>query len=171
MGKITFVTKLLDVLYFLQKKTVFLLPLWALVIALSGVFELASEANRPEEVSKTMLVNVDSWDRSQDITTDGKCFYFTNKYGIVQAEIDCKTTVKRNSNAIPEKFAEEYGSAHIGGISYYKDKLYCISDGKDSFYHPLFPGVRQGWQLSPVDISKWNEERSKVSDNVNSVPT
>ena len=53
----------------------------------------------------------------------------------------------------------------------YKDKLYCISDGKDSFYHPLFPGVRQGWQLSPVDISKWNEERSKVSDNVNSVPT
>ena len=137
MGKINFVTKLLDILYFFQKKTVFLLPLWLLVIALSGVFELASAADRPEEVSKTMLVNVDSWDRSQDVTTDGECFYFTNKYGIVKTGLDCKTTVMRNSNAIPGKFAEEYGSAHIGGISYYKDKLYCAVEDSKVWQHPL----------------------------------
>ena len=137
MGKINFVTKLLDILYFFQKKTVFLLPLWLLVIALSGVFELASAADRPEEVSKTMLVNVDSWDRSQDVTTDGEYFYFTNKYGIVKTGLDCKTTVMRNSNAIPGKFAEEYGSAHIGGISYYKDKLYCAVEDSKVWQHPL----------------------------------
>ena len=53
----------------------------------------------------------------------------------------------------------------------YKDKLCCISDGKDSFYHPLFPGVRQGWQLEPVDISKWNNDSYPSGNNNNSVPT
>ncbi len=137
MDKINFVTKLLDFLHFLQKKTLLLAPLWLLVVALSGVFELASAANRPEEVSKTMLVNVDSWDRSQDVTTDGEHFYFSCKYGLVKTELDCKTNTVRNSNAIPERFVEEYGSAHIGGISYYKDKLYCAVEDSKVWQHPL----------------------------------
>ena len=137
MSKINFVTKLLDVLHFLQKSTVLLLPLWLLVVALSGVFELASAADRHEELDKTMLVNVDSWDRSQDMTTDGTHFYFSSKYGLVKTEADCKTNILRNSNAIPSEFVEEYGSAHIGGISYYGGKLYCAVEDSKVWQHPL----------------------------------
>ncbi|MBQ8026546.1 MAG: hypothetical protein IJ261_00350 [Clostridia bacterium] len=137
MKKIAIITKLLDALRFFQKKTVFLVPLWVLVIAFSGVFELASEADRPSEVSKTMFVNVDSWDRSQDMTTDGNHFYFSSKYGLTQTKLDCETVTMRKSNAIPEKFVEEYGSAHIGGISYYKDKLYCAVEDSKVWQHPL----------------------------------
>lgn len=137
MDKITFVAKLLDFLRFLQKKTVLLAPLWLLVIALSGVFELASAANRPEEVSKTMLVNVDSWDRSQDMTTDGRNFWFSSKYGLIKTELDCETLSLRNSDAIPKDFVENFGSAHIGGISYYKDKLYCAVEDSKVWQHPL----------------------------------
>ena len=137
MNKIAVTAKLLDALRFLQKKTVLLLPLWLLVVALSGVFELASVAQRPEEVSKTMLVNVDSWDRSQDMTTDGRYMYFSSKYGLTQTKLDGETVTMRNGNALPEKFVEEYGSAHIGGISYYKDKLYCAVEDSKVWEHPL----------------------------------
>ncbi len=137
MDKITFVAKLLDFLRFLQKKTVLLAPLWLLVVALSGVFELASVAERPEEVSKTMLVNVDSWDRSQDMTTDSESFYFSSKYGLIKTELDCKTLILRESNAIPQEFAEDFGSAHIGGISCYEDKLYCAVEDSKVWQHPL----------------------------------
>lgn len=54
----------------------------------------------------------------------------------------------------------------------YKDKLCCISDGKENFYHPLFPGVRQGWQLEPVDVKKWNtNDKNHNIDNNENVPT
>lgn len=137
MDKIKAVKVLMDVLRFLQKKTPVLLPLMALVLALSGVFELASAADRPEEVAKTMLLGADSWEHSQDITTDGESYYFSCKYGIIRTELDCKTVITRNADAIPDDFKVEYGSAHIGGISYYNGKLYCAVEDSKVFQHPL----------------------------------
>ena len=137
MSKITFIARLLDALRLIQKKTVLLVPLWLLVVALSGVFELASAADRPDEAAKTMLINVDSWDRSQDMTTDGESYYFSSKYGLIRTELNCTSVTVRNSDALPDEFVESYGSAHIGGISFYGDKLYCAVEDSKVWEHPL----------------------------------
>jgi hypothetical protein len=54
----------------------------------------------------------------------------------------------------------------INMLKPYADKLYCISDGKNNFYHPLCPAARSAWDLKPVDINKWSEE-----DKTKNVPT
>lgn len=59
-------------------------------------------------------------ERSQGITTDGKYYYFSSKWGLTKSELDGKTRVKSNPLAIPKKLKDEYGLAHIGGISYSK---------------------------------------------------
>ena len=137
MDKFAAIKNLMSVIRFLQKKTVVMLPLMALVLALSGVFELASAANRPAEVAKTTVLGADAWEHSQDITTDGESYFFTCKYGIVKTELDCKTVTARNADAIPAEFKENYGSAHIGGISYYNGKLYCAVEDSKVWQHPL----------------------------------
>ena len=40
--------------------------------------------------------------------------------GLTKSELDGKTRVKSNPLAIPKKLKDEYGLAHIGGISYSK---------------------------------------------------
>ncbi|MBR6619487.1 MAG: hypothetical protein IKK85_04015 [Clostridia bacterium] len=137
MDKFAFIKHLMGLLRLLGKKTPFLLPLTVLVLALSGVFELATAADRPAEVDKTILLNADSWEHSQDMTTDGKYYYFTCKQGIIKTELDSKTVLMRNADALPDKFVEDYGSAHIGGISYYKGKLYCAVEDSKVWQHPL----------------------------------
>lgn len=137
MDTIALVNGLMSVIRFLQKKTPLMLPLMLLVLALSGIFELATVADRPEEVSKTMLLGADSWEHSQDITTDGEYYFFTCKYGIIKTELDGKTVISRNADAIPADFKENYGSAHIGGISFYEGKLYCAVEDSKVWQHPL----------------------------------
>lgn len=137
MDSIKAVKTLMDVLRFLQKYTPVLYPLLALTLVLSGIFELATVSARPEEVSKTMVLGADSWEHSQDITTDGESYYFTCKYGIIKTELDCKTVTVRNADAIPDSFKTEFGSAHIGGISYYNGKLYCAVEDSKVWQHPL----------------------------------
>ncbi|MBR3754011.1 MAG: hypothetical protein IKK49_02770 [Clostridia bacterium] len=137
MDSIKAVKTLMDILRFLQKYTPVLTPLLALTLVLSGVFELATVSARPEEVSKTMVLGADSWEHSQDVTTDGESYYFTCKYGIIKTELDCKTVTVRNADAIPDSFKTEYGSAHIGGISFYDGKLYCAVEDSKVWQHPL----------------------------------
>ena len=48
----------------------------------------------------------------------------------------------------------------------YADKLYCISDGENNFYHPLCPKVRTGWNLEPIDIKKWSNDKDQSDNNV-----
>ncbi|MBR2957945.1 MAG: hypothetical protein IKC20_06810 [Clostridia bacterium] len=137
MDKIKAVKTLMDILRFLQKYTPVLTPLLALTLVLSGIFELATVGARPEEVAKTMVLGADSWEHSQDITTDGESYYFSCKYGIIKTELDCKKVIVRNADAIPDDFKAEYGSAHIGGISFYNGKLYCAVEDSKVFEHPL----------------------------------
>ena len=59
-------------------------------------------------------------ERSQGITTDGKYYYFSSKWGLTKSELDGKTRVKSNPLAIPQHLKDDYGLAHIGGISYSK---------------------------------------------------
>ena len=79
-----------------------------------------SAGKRHPEVSKDNVLLIGAAERSQGITTDGKYYYFISKWGLTKSELDGKTRVKSNPLAIPKKLKDEYGLAHIGGISYSK---------------------------------------------------
>ena len=79
-----------------------------------------SVGKRHPEVSKDNVLLIGAAERSQGITTDGKYYYFSSKWGLTKSELDGKTRVKSNPLAIPKKLKDEYGLAHIGGISYSK---------------------------------------------------
>lgn len=79
-----------------------------------------SAGKRHPEVSKDNVLLIGAAERSQGITTDGKYYYFSSKWGLTKSELDGKTRVKSNTLAIPKKLKDEYGLAHIGGISYSK---------------------------------------------------
>lgn len=79
-----------------------------------------SAGKRHPEVSKDNVLLIGAAERSQGITTDGKYYYFSSKWGLTKSELDGKTRVKSNPLAIPKKLKDGYGLAHIGGISYSK---------------------------------------------------
>lgn len=79
-----------------------------------------SAGKRHPEVSKDNVLLIGAAERSQGITTDGKYYYFSSKWGLTKSELDGKMRVKSNPLAIPKKLKDEYGLAHIGGISYSK---------------------------------------------------
>ena len=79
-----------------------------------------SAGKRHPEVSKDNVLLIGAAERSQGITTDGKYYFFSSKWGLTKSELDGKTRVKSNPLAIPKKLKDEYGLAHIGGISYSK---------------------------------------------------
>ena len=84
-----------------------------------------------------MLLSTDSWEHSQDITTDGSHYYFSCKYGLIKTELDCKTVVARNADAIPDDFFNDLGVTHIGGISYFDGKIYCAAEDSKVWKHPM----------------------------------
>ncbi len=84
-----------------------------------GIDALSADKRHPE-VSKDNILLIGAAERSQGITTDGKYYYFSSKWGLTKSELDGKTRVKSNPLAIPKKLKDEYGLAHIGGISYSK---------------------------------------------------
>lgn len=88
--------------------------------ALTLGIDALSAGKRHPEVSKDNVLLIGAAERSQGITTDGKYYYFSSKWGLTKSELDGKTRVKSNPLAIPKKFKDEYGLAHIGGISYSK---------------------------------------------------
>lgn len=79
-----------------------------------------SAGKRYPEVSKDNVLLIGAAERSQDITTEGKYYYFSSKWGLTKTELDGTTRVKSNPLAIPQELKDKYGLAHIGGISYSK---------------------------------------------------
>lgn len=88
--------------------------------ALTLGIDALSAGKRHPEVSKDNVLLIGAAERSQGITTDGKYYYFSSKWGLTKSELNGKTRVKSNPLAIPKKLKDEYGLAHIGGISYSK---------------------------------------------------
>lgn len=88
--------------------------------ALTLGIDALSAGKRHPEVSKDNVLLIGAAERSQGITTDGKYYYFSSKWGLTKSVLDGKTRVKSNPLAIPKELKDEYGLAHIGGISYSK---------------------------------------------------
>ncbi len=91
-------------------------------------------ANQVQAVASQNFGLFEAVPRYQGVTTDGKSWYYSWNFGLIQTDMDDKITAI-NFIAIPAKYLFA-GSNHIGGISYYDGKLYCpLEDGSD-YKHP-----------------------------------
>ena len=125
----------------LIKRTFFISMALSLLIALvslaSGILE--TTGSRPPEnlVSRQNILFLGSYTHSQDVTTDGENFYFSARWSLTKTTLDGETETAMNINAIPRELKEKYGSAHIGGISYYNGKIYAALEDSKVWQYPI----------------------------------
>lgn len=135
-----FISKFLSVIL-----TVIMLPLSVLT---SGI-DLFGAPGYSEE-TKTNVAGIGAYFRSQGITTDGETFYFSSKTTIIRTESDYITPVNANYSAIPDELKDNYGIAHIGGMSYYNGYIYAGLEDSKVWDYPIV-GVYDAETLELVD--------------------
>lgn len=115
---------------------VFAVVLSLLMTLTTGINNLFNGDIYPYE-SNSKVVGLQSMERGQGVTTDGEAWYFSGKTSLVKIAFDNETMLACNYNAIPEDFEKKYGSAHIGGISYYDGKIYAPLEDSKVWEHPI----------------------------------
>jgi len=125
----------------LIKKTFFismaLSLLTALVSLTAGIIDTAGGSPPDNLVSRQNILFLGSYTHSQDVTTDGESFYFSARWSLTKTTLDGKTEIAMNINAIPQELKDNYGSAHIGGISYYNGKIYAAIEDSKVWNYPI----------------------------------
>lgn len=89
------------------------------------------------DTSKTNIVGLGAIFRSQGMTTDGETFYFSSKTTLIRTKLDSKTVIDADYSAIPDKLKEDYGIAHIGGLSYYNGFIYAGMEDSKVWDYPI----------------------------------
>ena len=92
--------------------------------ALTSGIDLISASERTDE-SKTNIVGIGAYFRSQGITTNGDTYWFSSKTTLIRTMGDARSVVNANYSAIPDELAE-LGIKHIGGLSYYNGFISCL---------------------------------------------
>lgn len=87
--------------------------------------------------SNSKVVGLETIERAQGVTTDGEAWYFSGKTSLVKIAFDNQTVLAYNYEAIPEEFKENYGSAHIGGISYCDGYVYAPLEDSKVWEYPI----------------------------------
>lgn len=87
--------------------------------------------------SNSKVVGLETIERAQGVTTDGEAWYFSGKNSLVKIAFDNQTVIAYNYSAIPDDLAGEYGSAHIGGISYCDGYIYAPLEDSKVWYYPI----------------------------------
>jgi len=87
--------------------------------------------------SNSKVIGLESIERAQGVTTDGEAWYFSGKSSLVKIALDNTTVLAYNYKAIPDELKENYGSAHIGGISYCDGKIYAPLEDSKKWEHPI----------------------------------
>lgn len=135
---------MLTVLNFLRgaaKKTFFIslaLSLFTAVFSgIAGIIDATSDGVRQSAVSKQNIMFLGSYTHSQDVTTDGESYYFSARWSLVKTTLDGQTEIAMNMNAIPKELKEQFGSAHIGGISYWNGKIYAAIEDSKVWKYPI----------------------------------
>ena len=82
-------------------------------------------------------VGLEALERSQGVTTDGTYWFFSGRDVLLKTTIDGDEIVARSKNAIPDEFREQFGSAHIGGISYANGYVYAAIEDSGNWEHPI----------------------------------
>ncbi len=112
--------------------SVIFLPLSGLTL---GV-DLISASSRTD-YSKSNVAGIGAYFRSQGVTTDGEYLYFSCKTALIRTDMSGKIADKANLSAIPDELKDEYGTAHIGGISFYDGKIYAGMEDSKVWDNPI----------------------------------
>lgn len=87
--------------------------------------------------SNSKVIGLESLERAQGVTTDGKAWYFNGKSSLVKIAFDNRTVLAYNYKAIPDELKEKCNSKHMGGISYYDGKIYVPLEDSKEWQHPV----------------------------------
>ena len=117
--------------------------------------DLISAGERTDE-SKTNVVGIGAYFRSQGLTTDGETLYFSSKTTLIRTESDAKTLVNANYFAIPDEL-KELGIKHIGGLSYYNGYIYAGLEDSKVWNYPII-GVYDADTLELVEYYVMDNE-------------
>lgn len=109
----------------------------AVLSVLTSVLNMLFVGNvyRWESVDRT--VGFETFQRTQGVTTDTTAWFFSGKTSLVKIAFDNETVLAANLDAIPAEFEENYGSAHIGGISYYNGYIYAPIEDSKKWEYPI----------------------------------
>ena len=120
--------------------------IWAIISAVCMLITNIIGIGTPEVTPGLELVRTDkviledAMFTGQGITTDGEYYYTSGAMtgvkmnGLSKRNVSDFSIVKTKLGAIPEKYVEEHGSNHIGGISYYNGLIYAsVENGPDDF--------------------------------------
>ncbi len=108
----------------------------ALILFTGSLNSMFSCGARPYD-EQYAVVGLEALTRSQDVTTDGEYFYFSGKHALEKTNLSCDEIIALNHEAIPAELKEKYGSAHIGGISYYNGIIYAALEDSKVWLHPV----------------------------------
>ena len=100
---------------------------------LNGVFN----GNIYPYESNSKVIGLESLERAQGVTNDGEAWYFSGKSSLTKIAFDNQTVLAYNYKAIPDELKENYGSAHIGGISCCDGKIYAPLEDSKKWEHPI----------------------------------
>ncbi len=117
--------------------------------ALTHGIDLISAGERTD-TAKTNIVGIGAIFRSQGMTTDGETFYFSSKTTLIRTRLDSRTVIDADYSAIPDELKENYGIAHIGGLSYYDGYIYAGLEDSKVWDYPII-GVYDAETLDFVD--------------------
>lgn len=116
---------------------------------LTSGLDLINYPKQPESI-KTNIAGFGAIFRSQGITADGESFYFSSKTTLIKTQDDYRTPLAVNLSAIPGELKEKYGIKHIGGISFYKGKIYAGMEDSKVWKYPIV-GVFNAYTLEFED--------------------
>ncbi len=105
-----------------------------LLIITSGLNTIFNGDIYPFE-SATRTVGLETFSRSQGVTTDGEHWFFSGKNILTKVDIETEKTVCRNSS--PFEGLEQYNPQHIGGISYYNGYIYAGLEDSGDYNYPM----------------------------------
>ncbi len=116
---------------------------------LTGGIDLVTSGGHTD-TAKINVVGLGAIFRSQGMTTDGETFYFSSKTTLIRTKTDAKTVIDADYSAIPDELKENYGIAHIGGLSYYNGYIYAGLEDSKIWDYPIV-GVYDAETLDFVD--------------------
>lgn len=130
-----------DLLYATHVGKKILIGVWAVFTLLGAIFApitllIDLRTAGPEFAKENYLIHEGLF-RSQGMATDGEAFFFSSRGTLIKANAKGTKHLAENLSALPAKLQKDYGSAHIGGISYYNGKVYAGVEDSKKWKHPL----------------------------------
>lgn len=116
----------------------FLSFLVTICMLLTGIMDSGEATSTPEVelVREDKLLSIDAMKSGQGVATDGKYFYTSGSLtafgmtSITKRDAETMEVLVKNDSPIPQEYIDDYGSDHVGGISYYDGKIYAAVENK-----------------------------------------